>query len=394
MATRPILTAELLSIGTELTVGETRDTNAGDLARSPDRAGRRRCAGSWHCPTTSRPCSTRSVDGAGRRRSRRVDGRPRADAGRPDPRGDRRRARRDAGGRSGAGDLAARDLVATRAALPRDEPQAGVADPVGDRAPQPERHGARLVGGASRRRADRGAARAAARDGPDVGGRGPARGCPSRGVGVVVASRTLRLAGIGESQVADLLGEALLRADGSDRRDIRPLRRGRRPDLGAGDGADGSLPAARVDATADRVATLLAGHVWAEGATSWPEAIGAALAEHRGSLAVVEVGTAGSLAALLGDRDWLDVRRDARPRHPDGQGARDADGPGASGPARTRARRGDARHRGASPGPRLGHGRVGRRRRAGLGSSRAADRVPRRRQRPEPGRARGGPRRA
>src|SRR5437868_7001123 len=34
MASRPILTAELLSIGSELTVGETRDTNAGDLARS------------------------------------------------------------------------------------------------------------------------------------------------------------------------------------------------------------------------------------------------------------------------------------------------------------------------------------------------------------------------
>src|SRR6476619_5917555 len=31
---RQILTAELLSIGTELTVGETRDTNAGELARS------------------------------------------------------------------------------------------------------------------------------------------------------------------------------------------------------------------------------------------------------------------------------------------------------------------------------------------------------------------------
>jgi nicotinamide-nucleotide amidase len=29
----PVRTAELLSIGTELTVGETRDTNAGDLAR-------------------------------------------------------------------------------------------------------------------------------------------------------------------------------------------------------------------------------------------------------------------------------------------------------------------------------------------------------------------------
>src|SRR6266850_6553450 len=31
---RRILTAELLSIGSELTVGETRDTNAGELARS------------------------------------------------------------------------------------------------------------------------------------------------------------------------------------------------------------------------------------------------------------------------------------------------------------------------------------------------------------------------
>ena len=31
---RRLLTAALLSIGTELTVGDTRDTNAGDLARS------------------------------------------------------------------------------------------------------------------------------------------------------------------------------------------------------------------------------------------------------------------------------------------------------------------------------------------------------------------------
>ena len=33
-ADRRLETAELLSIGSELTVGETRDTNAGDLARS------------------------------------------------------------------------------------------------------------------------------------------------------------------------------------------------------------------------------------------------------------------------------------------------------------------------------------------------------------------------
>ena len=34
VARRPLLTAELLSIGSELTVGETRDTNAGELARA------------------------------------------------------------------------------------------------------------------------------------------------------------------------------------------------------------------------------------------------------------------------------------------------------------------------------------------------------------------------
>ncbi|HZC33878.1 MAG TPA: hypothetical protein VE640_11365, partial [Candidatus Bathyarchaeia archaeon] len=41
------------------------------------------------------------------------------------------------------------------------------------------------------------------------------------------------------------------------------------------------------------------------GETTWPEAVGAALGEHRLSLAVVEVATGGSLATLLGDRPWL-----------------------------------------------------------------------------------------
>jgi nicotinamide-nucleotide amidase len=36
---RPIHTAELLSVGSELTTGETRDTNAGDLARELTEAG-------------------------------------------------------------------------------------------------------------------------------------------------------------------------------------------------------------------------------------------------------------------------------------------------------------------------------------------------------------------
>ena len=47
---RRLLTAEILSIGTELTVGDTRDTNAGELARS--------LAGLGVRVTGSRPCRT------------------------------------------------------------------------------------------------------------------------------------------------------------------------------------------------------------------------------------------------------------------------------------------------------------------------------------------------
>jgi hypothetical protein len=61
----------------------------------------------------------------------------------------------------------------------------------------------------------------------------------------------------------------------------------------------------RVAAATDAILERLRDHVWAEGERSWPDAIEAALAERRGTLAVLEVGTAGSFAALLGDRDWV-----------------------------------------------------------------------------------------
>ena len=127
--------------------------------------------------------------------------------------------------------------------------------------------------------------------------------------GVAMTSRTLRLAGIGESQLADLLGEELLRAADpivatyarSVAVDLRISSRGG-PDTG-----DGSTAAERVAAMADRLVAIIGDHVWAEGATTWPEAIGAELAERDEALAIVEVGTGGSLAALLGDRDWLSL---------------------------------------------------------------------------------------
>jgi hypothetical protein len=124
-----------------------------------------------------------------------------------------------------------------------------------------------------------------------------------RGAGQDVASRTLRLAGIGESQVADLLGESLLRATDpvvatyarADAVDVRISARGTGPDR--------SSAAQRVATTTARVVEVLAGHIWAEGETSWADAIDSAL-RGKARLAIVEIGTGGALAALIGGRDW------------------------------------------------------------------------------------------
>jgi nicotinamide-nucleotide amidase len=150
-----------------------------------------------------------------------------------------------------------------------------------------------------------------------------------RGAGSDVASRTIRLAGIGESQVADLLGEELLRATDpivatyarADAVDVRISSR-------AADTAGEDTPPAadRVAAMAEHVLGLVGSYVWAEGEASWPEAIGAALDEGGLELAVVEVGTGGSLAALLGDRAWLPFSEALSADAPAASAHRSADG--------------------------------------------------------------------
>ena len=101
---------------------------------------------------------------------------------------------------------------------------------------------------------------------------------------------------------------------------------------------------------------------------------------------------AAALAALLGDRDWLTFSEAL------GAGTATARSHGTNdglehlarrGPSSARHARGRVRARAAW----RGHGGVGRRGRAGLGPSRAADGVPRRRERPDPGGARRGPHR-
>ena len=299
MGRRRILTAELLSIGSELTVGETRDTNAGDLARSltaigvaveriqalPDRLEPVRDAVSSAMDRTDLVVTTGGLG--------------------PTPDDLTREAVAAALGQTPAVDPELEEWLRSmweRRGLPF---------------PEMNLKQAWLIPAASALANPNGTAPGWWVERPDDGLvvclPGPPREMRPMwtdfvlprlvecGAGSDVASRTLRLAGIGESQLADLLGEELLRAEDpvvatyarADAVDIRISSRG---DASAGE---------RVSMAAERILTLVGDHVWAEGQTTWPEAVGAALDERGLSVAVVEVATGGALASLLGDRPWL-----------------------------------------------------------------------------------------
>ncbi len=120
-----------------------------------------------------------------------------------------------------------------------------------------------------------------------------------RGVGGDLVVRTLRLHGIGESQVAEELGEGLLRAANPvvatyARHEAVDVRISARPESGR--------PAADLADEAERaVAAILGRFVWSRGSTTWASAIGDALAVRDWTLATSERGTSGALVALLRD---------------------------------------------------------------------------------------------
>ena len=141
---RRLLTAELLSIGTELTVGDTRDTNAAELARSLTAMGVR----------VVRLSALRddlgTVSGAFAAALERADLVVSTGGLGPTPDDLTREAIAAVCGETPAvdPDLEAwlRQLWARRGiAVPGAQPQAGLADPVGVVARQPERHRTRLV---------------------------------------------------------------------------------------------------------------------------------------------------------------------------------------------------------------------------------------------------------
>ena len=126
-----------------------------------------------------------------------------------------------------------------------------------------------------------------------------------RGVGDDSDVRTLRLTGIGESQVVDRLGEPLLRRSNPV---VATYARHEAVDVRISARAEDGRTALEVGDEAEAaVLGILGEHVWARGDTSWAAALGEALAARGWTLATAERGTEGALVALL--RGMTGLRR-------------------------------------------------------------------------------------
>jgi nicotinamide-nucleotide amidase len=296
-----LLTAELLSIGTELTVGETRDTNAGDLARDLTRRGV--VVGR----ISALPDDLAAVTVAFREALARVD------------------LVISTGGLGPTPDDLTREAVA---ALLGEQPavdpglEAWLRELFERRKlpfPAANRKQAWLIPSAATIPNENGTA-------PGwfvsaLGGKvivilpGPPREMrpmwdrsvvprlEELGLGRPIASVTLRLTGIGESAIADRLGDALLAGSRpmvatyarADAVDIRIWAHEEPADAGP-------HAAERLVAEAEaRITGMLGDHVWARGEVTWPQAVGAALDARGWRLATVEIGLRGALGHLLGD---------------------------------------------------------------------------------------------
>ena len=297
----PIRNVEIISIGTELTVGETRDTNAGDLARDLTRRGV-------------------------------VVGRMTA---LPDDLGAVTAAFGEALGRAelviSTGGLGPTPDDLTREAIAGLVGETPAVDPALDAwlrelferrslpFPEANRKQAWLIPSAVSVPNENGTAPGWWVDRP--GGRvivalpGPPREMgpmwtgwvlprlEARGLGRPIVSVTLRLTGIGESAIADRLGDLLT----GTRPQVATYARNDAVDIRiwthAAGGADDERAAADavVAATEARIVALLGEHVWARGETTWPDAVRAALDTRGWRLATVDIGMRGALTHLLGE---------------------------------------------------------------------------------------------
>ena len=317
---RQLHTAVVLAVGSELTTGETRDTNSGDLVRSLAGAG---------------------VDVAWI-------------SALPDKLGTVTAALNDA--------LDAADLVITTGGLgptPDDLTREAIADACGEHPtvdPELERwlrhlferrgidfaetnlKQAWLVPSSTAIPNDRGTAPGWWVDRPDGRVVVALPGPPSemrpmwqdwvlprlheRGLGQQRVTRTYRLTGIGESSVAALLGEPLLRAANPI---VATYARADAVDVRISAVAEAGSSAATLVAGAEgAILATLGKYVWGRDDDTWPAVLGRDLAALGWTAALVEVGTGGATTRLLGDAPWL---RAARATTPDQPGAAGVEAP-------------------------------------------------------------------
>lgn len=298
---RPLLTAELLSVGSEITAGETRDTNAGDLARDLTRVGvrvgrlsavpdRLDVARDAFAEALGRADLVISTGGLG-----------------PTPDDLTREAIAAVMGETPAVDT---DLEAWLRELWR---RRGMA------MPDMNLKQAWLIPSGSAVANPNGTAPGWWIDTADgrviVALPGPPREMrpmwrddvlprlQARGLGEEQEIRTYRLTGIGESAVADLLGEELLRRENPE---VATYARAEAVDVRISAFAEGGRSAVELVEEAEReVLAHVAKHVWARDDETWARAIGRRLADRGWTLAATEVGTGGTLTALLGHQPWL-----------------------------------------------------------------------------------------
>jgi nicotinamide-nucleotide amidase len=124
-----------------------------------------------------------------------------------------------------------------------------------------------------------------------------------RGLGQERVTRTYRLAGIGESAAAAALGEDLLRAANPS---VATYARSDAVDVRVSAVAEPGRSAARiVDEAEAAVLAAVGRHVWGHGNDTWPAVLGRELERRGWSVALVEIGTGGAAARLLDEAPWL-----------------------------------------------------------------------------------------
>lgn len=294
---RPIHTAELLSVGSELTAGETGDTNAGELARALTERGVEVLR------MTALPDDLAAVTDAVRAALGRADLIVSTGGLGPTPDDLTRESIAAAIGETPVvdPDLAhwLRDLFERRGlALPETNLKQAWRTP--STTPIPN---------------DNGTAPGWWVDTPDgrviVALPGPPRemrpmwtgwALPrlrARGLGRQTVAVTLRTSGLGESMIAERLGALMDRGLNPT---VATYARSEAVDIRISALRTDDVDAAALVAAAEaEVLHLIGDHVWGRGEVSWAGAIGEQLVARRWRLAIVEIGTRGSVAGLLGE---------------------------------------------------------------------------------------------